>query len=199
MALFQVVCLVIVAPIIEAARISYHGAAVNITAAQCNEIVQGSTLREGWRKGCKCAAKDTMFCGEEALSPKVRKFEPSNVPSEIKECPSVPYCDTQARIPTEVEKEEEQEAEELDFGGADVKEIDGKTMKCCCASNVAGDATKSTFVVCQLKEGTVGCKNLVGPYYHSYNNMGSKYSKLQNFGKCMIYDSLGFDEASGSE
>jgi len=191
---------------------------VNITVAQCNEIVQGSTLREGKIAGCKCARKDKMFCGEKALSPKLRKFEPSNLPSEIKECPTIPYCDKQARkeneddeqanqeIPKEEEDEKqeddanEEEAktlEEVDFGGAEMKEIDGKNMKCCCASNVIGDAKKSTFVACKLTEGTVGCKGLVGSFYHSYNNMGSKYAKLQNFGKCMI--PVGDAESSGSE
>merc|ERR1712196_188427 len=77
-----------------------------------------------------------------------------------------------------------------------MKEIDGKMMKCCCSSNAIGDAKKSTFVACKLKEGTVGCKGLVGPFYHSYNNMGSKYSKLQNFGKCMV--PVGAAESSGS-
>lgn len=99
----------------------------------------------------------------------------------------------------------------VNFDGSQYKKIDGQWTKCCCRSDVLSKPKESSKVVCELmsvKHGQtlsntlgyhelppdfepadhewVGCKQLKGAGYHSWNNMGAKYKELDYFNECAI-------------
>mmetsp|Transcript_81074 Transcript_81074/g.164204 ORF Transcript_81074/g.164204 Transcript_81074/m.164204 type:complete len:262 (-) Transcript_81074:52-837(-) len=101
----------------------------------------------------------------------------------------------------------------IDFGADQYKLIDGQWNKCCCRSDIQSKPEESTKIVCDLApvpnsttpqlsgaghmlydsgvygpgHKWVGCKQLRGPGYHSWNNMGRKYEELEHFNECVIH------------
>lgn len=61
--------------------------------------------------------------------------------------------------------------------------------KCCCSSDNVSDPEGSTEVTCSLipVDTEIGCKQLRGPGFHSWNNMPYKYSELTNYGRCALH------------
>lgn len=92
----------------------------------------------------------------------------------------------------------EQQLVFYDFRGQKKSIIKGIDYRCCCRSNVLGLPRESDHVYCelaiqhttdavrQLLHWESGCKQLVGPSYHSWNNMPWKYNKLAHYGTCAV-------------
>lgn len=94
--------------------------------------------------------------------------------------------------------------EKVDFADEEAKLMDGHWTKCCCRSDHISEPEKSKQVMCELvvaepkncsfssplssarcdKQDFLGCKQLKGNGYHSWNNMPKKYNMLNNFHEC---------------
>lgn len=84
------------------------------------------------------------------------------------------------------QRDELLDEEDVDFYGSHIKVIGGIPTKCCCASDQLGKPEESVRILCKLLPGDIGCKQHLGKHYHSWNKMGSKYSRLRNFGRCVV-------------
>mmetsp|Transcript_42715 Transcript_42715/g.91050 ORF Transcript_42715/g.91050 Transcript_42715/m.91050 type:complete len:209 (+) Transcript_42715:73-699(+) len=187
------------ATLVSCARLSVSD---NLAVEDTCGAVDGAQARKSEPSLCKCSYKEKVFCEADAVAE--RKFNLT----EVLDTPGcyAPYCAVEAdpaRSTTSTTTTTTTTTTEpttttttttmagptiIDFGDSKLKIIDGGAFKCCCRSEVLSKPGESTKIVCELVEAPedVGCRQLKGPGYHSWNNMGTKYEGLEHFNECAI-------------